>query len=129
MSDATATTITPEQLLERKRKRVRGALGRYRFMAYFTGVCLLVLTAEVVYKYVIVDIIAPSLPTPTWMWYIGAVHGWGYLVYLLVTVDLGLKARWKPLRFLLTLIAGTIPFASFYFEHLNTREVREQFQL
>ncbi len=120
----TQATITPQQLAEKKRKRVRVSFGRYRFMAYFTGVFLLLLTAEVIYTYLI---IAHSSDAPKWFWYVYAIHGWGYIVYLLVTVDLGLKARWKPIRFLLTLIAGTIPFASFYYEHINAREIRAQF--
>ncbi|ADG77930.1 hypothetical protein TPAU25S_00055 [Tsukamurella paurometabola] len=122
-----APTPTADQLAAKRRDQVKGALGRYRFMANFTGVFLLILCAELIYKYVIAAIW--DLPAPEWLWYIGAVHGWGYVIYLLFTLDLGMKVRWPAPRFLLTLLAGTIPFASFYFEKKNSDEIREQFDL
>lgn len=122
-----APTQTAQQLAAKRRAQVKSALGRYRFMAIFTGVFLLILCAELIYKYVLAD--AFGWPAPEWLWYIGAVHGWGYVIYLLFTLDLGMKVRWPAPRFLLTLLAGTIPFASFYFEKKNSDEIRAKFDL
>ena len=127
MTDSVDSARTAEDKLRvLRRDRVIGALKRYRFMANFTGVFLLLLTAQVIYQYLI---IAHPDDAPKWFWYIYAIHGWGYFIYLLFTLDLGMKVRWPVLRFFLTLLAGTIPFASFYFEVVNTREIRRDFHL
>ncbi|MDN5759915.1 MAG: DUF3817 domain-containing protein, partial [Tomitella sp.] len=52
-----------------------------------------------------------------------------YAVYLLMTLDLATRVRWSVGRSIGTLIAGTIPFLSFYVEHVRTRQVKEQFGL
>ena len=116
-----------DKLRALRRDRVVGALKRYRFMANFTGVFLLILCAEMIYKYVIAAI--TGWPAPEWLWYVGAIHGWGYFIYLIFTLDLGMKVRWPAPRFLLTLLAGTIPFLSFYYEAINSREIRKEYQL
>jgi integral membrane protein len=100
-------------------KRIASALTRYRTLAIATGLWLLVLTTEMVFKYIVqVD------PMPAWTDYIAIVHGWVYFIYLLVTIDLAVKARWRPGPTVGVLLAGTIPFLSFYVEHKVTRKVR-----
>ena len=42
-------------------------------------------------------------------------------------LDLAIKARWPASRTLLTALAGTIPFLSFWFEHKRTRDVRTEY--
>lgn len=100
-------------------KKIRSALLRYRVLAYATGIWLLVLTAEMVAKYIFkVDNL------PSW---IAVVHGWVYFAYLLVTLDLAVKVRWAVGRTVGTLLAGTIPFLSFYVEHIRTQQVKQDF--
>ena len=45
---------------------------------------------------------------------------------LFMTLDLAIKARWPATRTLLTALAGTIPFLSFYFEHIRAREAKAE---
>ncbi len=100
-------------------KKIAGSLLRYRVLAYATGVWLLVLTAEMVAKYVFgVDNL------PTW---IAIVHGWVYFVYLILTLDLAVKVRWPAGRTVGTLLAGTVPFLSFFVEHWRTQQVKRDF--
>ncbi|GAB2564384.1 DUF3817 domain-containing protein [Nocardia heshunensis] len=120
------TTLAPRPLGAATPEKIRGALARYRVLAYITGVWLLVLCGEMIYKYGILD---DSHSAPHWLFYIGQVHGIFYMIYLVFTIDLGIKARWKPLTTFLTCLAGTIPFASFFFEHYRTREVKATFGL
>ncbi|MGJ0121639.1 DUF3817 domain-containing protein [Williamsia sp. MIQD14] len=95
--------------------RIKNALLRYRVMAWVTGLWLLLLVVELILKYAFgVD----SLD------FVPVVHGWVYVVYLAMAIDLAIKVRWPVGKTVLTLIAGTIPFLSFYFEHIRTREVR-----
>ncbi|MBM4481708.1 DUF3817 domain-containing protein [Rhodococcus hoagii] len=111
---ATAAAPTPQD-----NKKIASALLRYRVLAYATGIWLLVLTAEMVAKYIFsVDNL------PTW---IAIVHGWVYFVYLILTIDLAVKVRWPAGRTIGTLLAGTIPFLSFFVEHWRTQQVKKDF--
>ncbi|PRY42366.1 DUF3817 domain-containing protein [Umezawaea tangerina] len=96
---------------------MNGALSRFRFMAYVVGVGLLVLVVAMLFKYV-GD--APGLVKV-----VGPVHGFLYAIYLVLAVDLGLKARWSIKGTILVLLAGTIPFLSFYAERKVVERVRE----
>jgi integral membrane protein len=51
-------------------------------------------------------------------------HGYLFLVYVIVTLHLGLKLRWPIVRLVLVMAAGTIPTMSFVAEHFVTRDVR-----
>jgi integral membrane protein len=53
------------------------------------------------------------------------LHGWLYMAYFVITLLLAGRCRWRPLDALLVLLAGTIPFASFFAERRVTRRVRE----
>ena len=86
-----------------------GALMRFRVMAWVTGVMLLVLVfVAMPMKYFGDDESLVSV--------VGVAHGWLYLVYLLTALTLAYQARWRPLRAILVLLAGTVPFASFVAE-------------
>ncbi|GGO00312.1 hypothetical protein GCM10011610_69170 [Nocardia rhizosphaerihabitans] len=100
--------------------KIAPALQRYRVLAWVTGLWLLLLTAEMIAKY------GFGVDTPSW---IAVVHGWVYFAYLLVTADLAVKVRWPIGRTVGTLIAGTIPLLSFFVEHRNAKDVKQQYSL
>lgn len=114
---STAATETPGST---GNKKIASALLRYRVLAYATGIWLLVLTADMVAKYIF------TVDTPNW---IAIIHGWVYAVYLVFTLDLAVKVRWPALRTVGTLLAGTIPFLSFFVEHWRTKQVKHDFAL
>ncbi|HHX85442.1 MAG TPA: DUF3817 domain-containing protein [Actinomycetales bacterium] len=120
----TADTRTTDTRKPDPDGKIKGALARYRVLAWITGVWLLVLTVEMVYKYLILE---SSSDAPDWFTYIGQAHGVFYILYLFMTLDLAIKARWKASRTLLTALAGTVPFLSFWFEHMRTRDVRSEY--
>ncbi|MCH5645435.1 MULTISPECIES: DUF3817 domain-containing protein [unclassified Gordonia (in: high G+C Gram-positive bacteria)] len=101
-------------------EKVKGALLRYRVLAWITGLWLLLLVAELILKYGFDNDSLDFVPI---------VHGWVYFAYLICMVDLAMKVRWPLGKSLLTAIAGTIPFLSFWFEHVRTKEVKAQFNL
>lgn len=107
---ATTATIPVE--------KVRGALLRYRILAWITGLWLLLLVAELILKY---GFSVDALD------FVPIVHGWVYFVYLILTVDLAIKVRWPIGKILVTAIAGTIPFLSFWVEHVRTKEVKARY--
>lgn len=113
-------STAPEKSTQTDRtKKIASALLRYRVLAYATGIWLLVLTGEMVAKYIF-----QVENVPSW---IAVVHGWVYLIYLILTVDLAIKVRWPALRTVGTLLAGTIPFLSFLIEHRRTTQVKRDF--
>ncbi|WP_432501794.1 DUF3817 domain-containing protein [Kineococcus arenarius] len=99
--------------------RIRPALTRYRVMAWVTGIGLLFVVAGMVQEYALDrgDSITRVM---------GPVHGLFYVLLLITTFDLGTRVRWPWSRMLLTALAGTVPFLSFYAERKNQRAVREQ---
>jgi integral membrane protein len=103
------------------RTSVNSALKRFRFMAYVVGIGLLALVAAMLIKYV--------GDQPAMMRAVGPLHGFAYAVYLVVAVDLSLKARWSIKGTLLVLLAGTIPFLSFYAERKVVERVQARVAL
>lgn len=95
-----------------------GTLRAYRFMAFLTGVVLISGCVALIVKY------GTSLDVEPWTGYLWVAHGYLYLIYVIVSAVLGVKLRWPLARFLLVMLAGTIPTMSFVAEHFVTRAVR-----
>lgn len=98
---------------------MRGALLRYRVMAYLVGTLLIVLVCVgLPLKYLGGDdtvVLATAIP-----------HGWLYMVLLITAFDLGRRAKWSWSRLLLIALAGTVPFLSFVAERSATKNVRRK---
>ena len=96
---------------------IKGALLRYRVMAWVVGILLVVLVVVgMPLKYLGDNDIVVV--------YTGVPHGWLYMVLLITAYDLGRRVKWPWLRLLLIAAAGTVPFLSFVAEHYATRDVR-----
>lgn len=101
------------------------ALTRYRVLAYATGVFLILLTLHVVLQVVqsggqdVFEAEGMGALVPGAGTAIPITHGYLYLVYVVVTVDLWFRSRQQDPRRLpfwptvLVVLAGTVPFASF----------------
>jgi integral membrane protein len=93
------------------------ALIAYRVMAYVTGTGLVVLVCIAMpIKY----LGGNGQPVAV----VGAMHGFFYMVYVVCTLVLAERCRWRPVRAVLVMLAGTIPFVSFYAERKVTALVR-----
>jgi integral membrane protein len=58
---------------------------------------------------------------------VGIAHGvFFYPLYILLTLDLGRRVRMEPVQLILTVLAGTVPIASFYAERKTTQYMRER---
>jgi integral membrane protein len=86
-----------------------GALLRYRVLAYVVGVFLLVLVFVAVPLKYLAD-------SPTLSAIVGPLHGFLYMVYLVVAFDLAVRSKWSFRRTILILLAGTVPVMSFVAE-------------
>jgi integral membrane protein len=95
------------------------ALIRYRVLAYVVGVLLLVLVFVAMPLKYFAD-------RPTMVAVVGPLHGFLYMVYLVVAFDLAVRARWSLRRTLPLLLAGTVPAMSFVAERKATAWVQAE---
>jgi integral membrane protein len=94
---------------------MRAAALRYRVMAYITGVLIIV----VCFVGIPMQVAAHNV----WIVkYVGTVHGWLYIVYIIVAYILAQKLKMKIWPTVLLLLAGTIPVMTFYVERRMQRK-------
>jgi integral membrane protein len=113
-------------------RSLTGSLTRYRFLAFATGVFLLLLTLHVVVQFrqsASQDIPYSEAPglgkwLPGGDFWIPATHGWLYLAYVVASADLWMRTRLPVGRMLLVVLAGTVPGMSFVAERWVTGRLR-----
>ena len=92
---------------------MRGALIRYRTIAWIVGVGLLVLVlVGMPLKYIGGDDTVVAV--------VGPIHGFLFMIYLVLAFDLARRAKWSFTRMILVMLSGTIPFLSFWTERKVT---------
>ncbi|HET9517187.1 MAG TPA: DUF3817 domain-containing protein [Actinoplanes sp.] len=102
-----------------------GLFNTYRVLAFIVGVLLLVGTVASVLKYGLPD--GGSLQqlgddlTPVWV-----VHGWVYMVYVVIAFVLTQRAGWPLPRFLLMMVAGLVPALIFWVERRVAGQLRDE---
>lgn len=96
---------------------LKSPLDRYRLLAYIVGVGL-------------VTLVFVGMPLKYWAHspgvakYVGTVHGFLYIVYLVACLELALRYRLRAPRLLALVCAGFVPFLSFVAERNTTAYVR-----
>lgn len=96
---------------------VHNALQRWRIAAYAAGLGLLALITVIWIRKGPLD-----NPTPSSIW--SPIHGFIYMIYLGLTIDLAMKGRWSIGRTLVLLAVTTVlPFVSFVAERVVTKRV------
>ena len=92
-------------------------------MAWVTGVLLAVMSViGLPLKYIFGvadDGVIGALYSFGWI-----AHGWLYILYVITGLDISFRMRFSVMRTLAVLLAGTIPFASFFADHVVTKSVR-----
>lgn len=99
-------------------KGIRGALLRYRILAYTVGTLLVILV------FVAVPLKYFGPPDGRLESVVGVAHGWLFMVLLITVYDLGRRVKWSWVRMLGIAASGLIPFLTFvaeYFAHKNVR--------
>ncbi|KRE56937.1 DUF3817 domain-containing protein [Phycicoccus sp. Soil748] len=93
------------------------ALKFFKVMAFVVGIGLLLLVLEIVLHYGFSNDALAWWPQP---------HGFIYMVYLVATANLGFKMGWSLGRMVLVMLAGVVPFLSFWAERKVAAEVEGQ---
>ena len=98
---------------------MQGAVARYRIMAYVTGTLLIVLFfVAVPLKFLAHNGVLSTV--------VGLPHGLVcYPLYLMATFDLYRRVRWPLSKVALIVLAGVIPFLTFYIERRVVNELRD----
>lgn len=108
MLDVTTTNQEPSSVSEIKDvEAARKALTFFKVMALIVGVGLLVLVLEMVLRYGFDNHALDWWPQP---------HGFIYMVYLVASANLGFKVGWSLGKMVLVMLAGVVPFLSFWAE-------------
>lgn len=112
----------------------RNALKFYRVMALITGTMLLILTVEMIYKYVLTPLMGGDPATAlnfggfNLAAAIAISHGWCYVVYLIGCFWLNQQMRWSLGRYLILALAGVVPVMSFILERRINRQVEAELE-
>jgi integral membrane protein len=86
-------------------------------MAFVVGVTLLLFCGAIFAKYVL-DKGSDTL--------IAMAHGWLFMLYAVLALDLAIRMRWSVGRMFFMVIAGMVPFLSFVAEHKVSGWVRTE---
>ncbi|MHB8506992.1 MAG: DUF3817 domain-containing protein [Acidimicrobiales bacterium] len=97
-------------------RTIDGALLRYRVLAYIVGVGLALL--------VFVGVPLQLAGHPQLVAIAGPVHGFFYILYLAMALDLARRARFSVVEMLAMVGAGLVPVLAFVIERRITRRVR-----
>ena len=115
---ATATTPPAGGLRIDDVDGTRSRLTFFKVMAFVVGVGLILLLVEMVLSYG-VGLKGEENPLHWWP----QPHGFIYMVYLVATALLGFKVGWSLTRMVLVMLAGCVPFLSFWVERRVAAEV------
>ena len=96
----------------------RSRLTFFKVMAFVVGVGLIVLLVEMVLSYGF-GLKGEDNPLHWWP----QPHGFIYMVYLVATALLGFKVGWTLTKMVLVMLAGCVPFLSFWVERRVAAEV------
>ncbi|RFS82747.1 DUF3817 domain-containing protein [Actinomadura spongiicola] len=94
-----------------------GALVRYRVLALVVGTLLVLLVIGMVLKYSPID-------EPALAGVVAPVHGFLYMVYLLVAYDLWRRTGWPLSRMVMIVLGGIVPLMTFFVERGIVRDAR-----
>lgn len=112
------TQKPPDSVAVATERRARATYSRYRTMAIVTGSMLLLLTLEMVLKYVfqLNGVTDTGAPRPVMGSWIAILHGWIYVAYAITVFQLWSFMRWSLPRIALLILGGVVPVLSFVME-------------
>ncbi|WP_344907274.1 DUF3817 domain-containing protein [Actinomadura meridiana] len=92
-------------------------MTRYRILALVVGTLLVLLTIGMILKYTPID-------EPAMAGVVAPVHGFFYMVYLVVAYDLWRRTGWPLGRMVMIVLGGVVPLMTFFVERRIVRDAR-----
>jgi integral membrane protein len=105
---------------------VRNLFTAYRVLAFVVGVLLAALAVGMVLKYLLTEGTELQVFGDELTAVVALIHGWVYIVYVVVAFLLSRRAGWSLQFLLLMLLAGLIPFLIFWVEHRVVARMRAE---
>jgi integral membrane protein len=105
---------------------VRNLFTAYRVLAFVVGVLLAALAVGMVLKYLLTEGTELQVFGDELTAVVALIHGWVYIVYVVVAFLLSRRAGWSLQFLLLMLLAGLIPFLIFWVEHRVVSKMRAE---
>lgn len=102
----------------RDESAARKALTFFKVMAFIVGIGLLILVVEIVLEY---GTSMKGEQNPLHWW--PQPHGFIYMIYLVATANLGFKVGWSLPKMVGVMLAGCVPFLSFWVERKVAADV------
>ena len=99
--------------------KLRRALTFFRVMAFVVVIGLLVLVVEMILSY---GFGMKGHDNPLYWW--PQPHGFLFIVYVAAVANLGFRSRWPLPKMVGVMLAGCVPFLSFWVEHVISRRER-----
>ena len=84
----------------------KNSLSRFRLVAFLEGCSFLLFAITMPLKYMM------GLPKPNYI--VGMVHGFLFLLYLVLLLQVSAEYKWPLKKIFLAFIASLIPFGTFY---------------
>lgn len=109
------SSVTPTL---RDETAARKALTFFKVMAFIVGIGLLVLVVEMILEYA-TSMTGDQNPLRWWP----QPHGFIYMLYLVATANLGFKVGWTLPKMVAVMLAGCVPFLSFWVERKVAADV------
>ena len=105
---------------------MRNLFTAYRVLAFVVGVLLAALAVGMVLKYLLTEGTELQVFGDELTAVVALIHGWVYIVYVVVAFLLSRRAGWSLQFLLLMLLAGLIPFLIFWVEHRVVSKMRAE---
>ncbi|CAA9373925.1 MAG: hypothetical protein AVDCRST_MAG32-973 [uncultured Nocardioides sp.] len=101
----------------------------YRVLALVVGVLLVALAVGMVLKYGLTEGTEAQLLGEEVTSVVALVHGWIYIVYVVVAFVLSRRAGWSLGFLVVLLVAGLVPLMMFFVEHRVVQRLRAEHAL
>jgi integral membrane protein len=105
---------------------VRNLFNSYRVLAIVVGLLLVALTIGMVLKYGLTEGTELQTFGDSMTGVVALMHGWIYIVYVVVAFLLSRRAGWSLGFLALMLVAGLVPFLIFWVEHKVVADLRSE---
>jgi integral membrane protein len=105
---------------------VRKLFTTYRVLAMIVGVLLLALAVGMVLKYLTTEGTDVQAFGDQLTGVVALIHGWVYIVYVVVAFLLSRRAGWSLEFLVVLLLAGLVPVMIFFVEHRVVSRLRTE---